>query len=124
MTNKYYDNMLNLKAQESKKELNEQMEILIYSNDKLEHAIDEIGSALLLKLIKLETFKHLLKEYIDMCDKFNPEKTNENEVTALTHRILLLESVMDVKQYFTEGVDETITATKNLISKEVSYACT
>ena len=121
MTNKYYDNMLNLKAQESKKELNEQTDIMVYSNDKLEHAIDELGSALLLKLIKLETFKHLLKEYIDMCDKFNPEKTNEDEVTALTHRILLLESVMDVKQYFTEGVDATITATKNLISKEVSY---
>ena len=88
---------------------------------KVEGEINNLGGALLERLIDELDFRKLIKRFCNYAETFEPSKNNKESINKLESSIKVMHGIMNVKNYFDLGANIILNSLKNLLEKEIKY---
>ncbi len=88
-------------------------------DDNVENEINELGTKMLSRLIDMLAFKTLTKAFKEQAESFQSMNATPESINALEQSMLNLYGLMNIKEYYTAGVEDVLAALKELIAKEV-----
>ena len=88
---------------------------------KVEGEINNLGGALLERLIDELDFRKLLKKFVNNAETFEPSKNNKESINKLESSIKIMHGIMNVKNYYDLGANIILNTLKNLLEKEIKY---